>query len=267
MTLAFNLQLAIEQSGAVPAAVSGCALRDGASIGSKATAIGCSRTRPSFAGSPEVISQLSLAYVQLDPSRPACRVGGVSLRVVLRAAAVGSCPPAHRRAFRTPPPTRDTHRAIGDHRYRPLAADNEPRPRDIGQPREIWPMFDPSDSAYSVHPGSTGGIRKEHQRVRRFAPIKHLREPLIVGGEVEIAVAQWRVVGDGCPLAKEGSGFTTALCIARSGQNVSPKFVGCAGAWPALRPLWAARDPPRSLTRERRDGTRRGPRAPDLPAA
>lgn len=162
---------------------------------------------------------------------------------------MGSCPPAHRRAFRTPPPTRDTHRAIGDHRYRPPAAGNGPRPRDSDQPREIWPTFDLSDSAYSVHPGPTGGIRKEHQRVRRFAPIKHLREPLIVCGEVEIAVAQSYVIGDGCPLAKEGSGFTTSLCIARSGQI----FHRVCGARRGLvRPSapWAARDPPRSLTRE-----------------
>lgn len=98
-------------------------------------------------------------------------------------------------------------------------------------------MFDLSDAAYSVHPGSPGGIRKKHQRVRCFAPIEHLREPLIIGGKVEIAVAQWRVVGDGSPLAEEGRGFTTSLCIARSGQNVSPMFVGRARPGPPFGPF------------------------------
>src|ERR1700746_134811 len=101
-------------------------------------------------------------------------------------------------------------------------------------------MFDLSDSAYSVHPGPTGGIRKEHQRMRRFAPIEHLCEPLIIGGEAEIAVAQWRVVGAGCPLAEEGCGFTTSPCIVRSGQNVSPRLWGKRGLARPSAPLGRA---------------------------
>jgi hypothetical protein len=72
--------------------------------------------------------------------------------------------------------------------------------------------------------------------MRRFAPIEHLCEPLIIGGEAEIAVAQWRVVGAGCPLAGRLRLHDIAL-HREIWSKCFTAFVGQAGPGPPFGPF------------------------------
>src|SRR5436190_22343508 len=65
-----------------------------------------------------------------------------------------------------------------------------------------------------------GTARNRRKKRRSMLALQKVREPVVLNGDAEIAVAQLGVVGDGgCALPKTGSGLVIALCGARSGQR------------------------------------------------
>ena len=64
-----------------------------------------------------------------------------------------------------------------------------------------------------------GTARNRRKKRRSMLALQKVREPVVLNGDADIAVAQLGVGGNGrCALPKMRSGLAIALCNARSGQ-------------------------------------------------